>query len=109
MADCTNNIVTVIEGVFGGLGVITCTVALVFAIVSRFYKDIVQRLIVYKLVTMLVYSLSQFLSFKYDDSQTYSCCYITTSNCLLYQPGIHLLANHYSLSLYCTPQGTEKL
>ena len=71
--DCTTNemYITGIEGTFGGLGAITCTVALIFAIVSRFYKDIVQRLIVYKLVTMLVYSLSEFLSLIYDDSQAY--------------------------------------
>uniref|UniRef100_A0A1X7UGK3 G-protein coupled receptors family 1 profile domain-containing protein n=1 Tax=Amphimedon queenslandica TaxID=400682 RepID=A0A1X7UGK3_AMPQE len=57
--------IDIIEGVFGGLGVIACTVALVFVIVSRFYKDIVQRLILYQLIAMLVFSLSQFL-FPYD-------------------------------------------
>ena len=61
----------VIEGVGGGLGAIICTVALVFVLVSRFYKDIVQRLILYKLITMLVYSLFQYMSFKYDNSKTY--------------------------------------
>uniref|UniRef100_A0A1X7UCK4 G-protein coupled receptors family 2 profile 2 domain-containing protein n=1 Tax=Amphimedon queenslandica TaxID=400682 RepID=A0A1X7UCK4_AMPQE len=55
------------EEVSGGLGAIACTMALIFAIVSRFYKDIVQRLILYKLVTMIVFSLSQLTSFEYDD------------------------------------------
>ena len=58
---------TIIEEVSGGLGAITCTVALVFVLVSRFYKDIVQRLILYKLITMLVFSLCQLTSFEYDD------------------------------------------
>ena len=63
--------IIVIKGVFGGLGVIACTVALVFVIVSRFYKDIVQRLILYKLIVMLIYSLSLFMSRRYDDSTIY--------------------------------------
>ena len=63
--------IIVIKGVFGGLGVIACTVALVFAIISRFYKDIVQRLILYKLIVMLIYSLSMFMSRRYDDSNIY--------------------------------------
>ena len=63
--------INIIEEVFGGLGVIACTVALVFAIVSRFYKDIVQRLILYKLIAMLVYSLSLFMFRKYNDSNIY--------------------------------------
>uniref|UniRef100_A0A1X7UD36 G-protein coupled receptors family 1 profile domain-containing protein n=1 Tax=Amphimedon queenslandica TaxID=400682 RepID=A0A1X7UD36_AMPQE len=71
-SDCDNwntgSTIATIEEVCGGLGAITCIVALVFAIVSRFYKDIVQRLIMYKLVTMLVFSLSQLTSFEYDDS-----------------------------------------
>ena len=73
--------VTIMEGVGGGLGAITCTVALIFAIVSRFYKDIVQRLIVYKLVTMLVYSLSEIMSFKYDDdSEIYKATTLVIPN-----------------------------
>uniref|UniRef100_A0A1X7TGX5 G-protein coupled receptors family 2 profile 2 domain-containing protein n=1 Tax=Amphimedon queenslandica TaxID=400682 RepID=A0A1X7TGX5_AMPQE len=63
----TGNTATIIQGVGGGLGAITCTVALVFVLVSRFYKDIVQRLILYKLVTMIIFSLSQVMCFKYDD------------------------------------------
>uniref|UniRef100_A0A1X7TH10 G-protein coupled receptors family 2 profile 2 domain-containing protein n=1 Tax=Amphimedon queenslandica TaxID=400682 RepID=A0A1X7TH10_AMPQE len=63
----TADSIIIIEEVSGGLGAIACTVALVFAIVSRFYKDIVQRLIVYKLVAMLVFSLSQVTSFRYND------------------------------------------
>ena len=66
-----NLTVIIIEGVFGGLGVIACTVALVFVIVSRFYKDIVQRLILYKLIAMLIYSLFQFMSRRYHDSNEY--------------------------------------
>uniref|UniRef100_A0A1X7UD10 G-protein coupled receptors family 1 profile domain-containing protein n=1 Tax=Amphimedon queenslandica TaxID=400682 RepID=A0A1X7UD10_AMPQE len=73
--------VTIMEGVSGGLGAITCTVALVFAIVSRFYKDIVQRLIVYKLVAMLVYSLSEIVSFRYDyDSEIYKATTLVIPN-----------------------------
>ena len=51
----------IIEGVGGGLGAITCIVALVFAIVSRFYKDIVQRL----------FSLCQFPLLRYDETNEY--------------------------------------
>ena len=46
-------------GLTASTGAIICTVALVFAIVSRFYKDIIQRLILYKLIAMLVFSLAQ--------------------------------------------------
>ena len=67
----TANEVTMIKGVFGGLGAITYTVGLVFVIVSRFYKDIVQRLILYKLIPMLIFSLSQFMLSRYDDSTIY--------------------------------------
>ena len=67
----TANEVTIIKGVFGGLGAITCTVGLVFVIVSKFYKDIVQRLILYKLIAMLIFSLSQFMLSRYDDSIIY--------------------------------------
>ena len=63
--------INIIEGVFGSLGVITCTVALVFVIVSKFYKDIVQRLILYQLIAMLIYSLSRFFIIRFDDSYTY--------------------------------------
>ena len=69
--DAVIKIKIVIEEVFGGLGVIACTVALVLSIVSRFYKDIVQRLILYKLIAMLIYSLSMFMSHRYDDSTIY--------------------------------------
>ncbi|XP_019854340.1 PREDICTED: uncharacterized protein LOC109583434 [Amphimedon queenslandica] len=63
--------INIMQGVFGGLGVIACTVALVFAIVSRFYKDIVQRLILYKLIAVLVLSLCQYLFLRFDDSNIY--------------------------------------
>ena len=48
----------ILQGVVGSIGAVVCTVALIFVLVSRFYKDIAQRLIVYKLIAMLVYSLS---------------------------------------------------
>ena len=67
----TVDIVIIMEGVMAGIGVIACTVALVFVIVSRFYKDIVQRLILYKLIAMSIYSLSQFMSRRYVDSNIY--------------------------------------
>ena len=77
--NCTENgthniIVAAVEGVGGGLGVIACVAALVFAIVSRFYKDVVQRLIVYKLITMSAFSLCQFVylgSLSYNDTMEY--------------------------------------
>ena len=69
--DAAIKIIFVIKEVFGGLGVIACTVALVFAIVSRFYKDIVQRLILYKLIVMLIYSLCLVMLRRYDDSIIY--------------------------------------
>ena len=49
----------ILQGVIGSIGAVVCIVALIFALVSRFYKDIAQRLIVYKLIAMLVHSLSQ--------------------------------------------------
>ena len=49
----------ILQGVVGSIGAVVCIVALIFVLVSRFYKDIAQRLIVYKLIAMLVYSLSQ--------------------------------------------------
>ena len=72
-SNCTDEInpETIIKGVMGGIGSVTCIVALVFVLVSRFYKDIVQRLILYKLITMLIYSLSQFLFLEFDESKVY--------------------------------------
>ena len=43
-----------------------CIVALIIVLVSRFYKDTVQRLIVYKLIVVLVYSLAQLLYLKHE-------------------------------------------
>ena len=61
--NCSNfksaEITYILQGVIGSIGAVVCIVALIFVLVSRFYKDIVQRLIVYKLIAMLVYSLSQ--------------------------------------------------
>ena len=72
-SNCTDEIneETIIKGVMGGMGSVTCIVALVFVLVSRFYKDIVQRLILYKLITMLFYSLSLFLFLELDKSNVY--------------------------------------
>ena len=72
-SNCTDEInpETIIKGVMGGMGSVTCIVALVFVLVSRFYKDTVQRLILYKLITMLIYSLSQFLFLEFDESKVY--------------------------------------
>ena len=53
-----SEITYILQGVIGSIGAVVCTVALIFVLVSRFYKDIAQRLIVYKLIAMLVYSLS---------------------------------------------------
>ena len=50
-----------LHAVMGCIGVVLCTVAVIIVLVSRFYKDIVQRLIVYELITVLVYSLSTIL------------------------------------------------
>ena len=46
-----------------------CTVALIFVLASRFYKDTVQRLIVYKLIAMLVYSLVRLLYLKHETTK----------------------------------------
>ena len=62
---------TIIEGVIGSIVSVTCIVALVFVLVSRFYKDIIQRLILYKLVTVFIYSISQFLFLPFDESNVY--------------------------------------
>ena len=73
-SNCTDETIneeTIVRGVMGGIGSVTCIVALVFVLVSRFYKDIVQRLILYKLITMLIYSLSQFLFHQFDKSNVY--------------------------------------
>ena len=72
-SNCTDEIneETIVRGVMGGIGSVTCIVALVFVLVSRFYKDIVQRLILYKLITMLIYSLSLFLFHEFDRSNVY--------------------------------------
>ena len=65
---------TVTQGVMGSMGTVVCIVALVIIIISRFFKDIVQRLIVYKLIAMMVFSLSESLLlvfFGYNDSVYY--------------------------------------
>lgn len=49
--------------VIGSCGVILCTVALIFALSSKFYKDIVQRVILIKLIVMILFSLTLILSF----------------------------------------------
>ena len=45
------------NAIVGSIGVALCIVALIIAIVSRFFKDTVQRLILYKLITVLLYYL----------------------------------------------------
>ena len=45
------------NAIVGGIGVVLSIVALIIAIVSRFYKDTVQRLIVYKLIAIAAYYL----------------------------------------------------
>ena len=45
------------NAIIGSIGVALCIVALIIAIVSRFFKDTVQRLILYKLITVLLYYL----------------------------------------------------
>ena len=49
--------------VIGSCGVILCTVGLIFALSSKFYKDIVQRIILFKLIVMILFSLTLILSF----------------------------------------------
>lgn len=64
----------VTQGVMGSVGTIVCVMALVIIISSRFFKNIVQRLIVYKLIAMMVFSLSESLLlifFGYNDSEYY--------------------------------------
>ena len=51
----------ILQGVMGSVGAMMCIVALIIVLASRFYKDTVQRLIMYKLIAMLVFSLSQLL------------------------------------------------
>ena len=53
----------------GGIGAVMCTVALIIVLASRFYKDTVQRLIVYKLIVMLLYSLFQLLYIKHETTK----------------------------------------
>ena len=45
----------------GTIQIVACIVTLIIVLVSSFYKDIIQRLIVYKLFTMLVFSVVQIL------------------------------------------------
>ena len=67
-------LMTVTQGVMGSMGTVVCIVALVIIIISRFFKNIVQRLIVYKLIAMMVFSLSESLLlvfFGYNGSEHY--------------------------------------
>ena len=52
---------SILQGAMGSVGAVMCIIALIIVLASRFYKDTVQRLIVYKLIAMLVFSLSQLL------------------------------------------------
>ena len=49
----------ILRRTMGSIGGLMCIVALIIALVSKFYKDIVQRLIVYKLIAMMTFSLFQ--------------------------------------------------
>ena len=49
----------ILRRTMGSIGGLMCIVALIIALVSKFYKDIVQRLIVYTLIAMMTFSLFQ--------------------------------------------------
>ena len=66
-SDCETTYIS--QEIMGGIGAVMCIVALIFVLASRFYKDIVQRLIVYKLIAMLVYSLVQLLYLKHETTK----------------------------------------
>ena len=66
-SDCETTYIS--QGIMGSIGAVMCIIALIFVLVSRFYKDIVQRLIVYKLIAMLVYSLVQLLYLKHETTK----------------------------------------
>ena len=66
-SDCETTYIS--QEIMGSIGAVMCIVALIFVLVSRFYKDIVQRLIVYKLITVLVYSLVQLLYLKHETTK----------------------------------------
>ena len=66
-SDCETTYIS--QEIMGGIGAVMCTVALIIVLASRFYKDIVQRLIVYKLIAMLVYSLVQLLYLKHETTK----------------------------------------
>lgn len=62
--NCTHPVstgITYVLLVVGIIQIVACIVALIIVLVSSFYKDIIQRLIVYKLLTMLVFSVVQLL------------------------------------------------
>ena len=63
-SDCETTYIS--QEIMGGIGAVMCVIAMIFVLASRFYKDTVQRLIVYKLITVLVYSLAQLLYLKHE-------------------------------------------
>uniref|UniRef100_A0A1X7UFY9 G-protein coupled receptors family 1 profile domain-containing protein n=1 Tax=Amphimedon queenslandica TaxID=400682 RepID=A0A1X7UFY9_AMPQE len=73
--NCTHPVstsITYILLVVGTTQIVACIVTLIIVLVISFYKDIIQRLIVYKLLTMLVFSVVQLLYpifSKYDSSK----------------------------------------
>ena len=54
----------ILRRTMGSIGALMCIVALIFVLVSKFYKDIVQRLIVYKLIAMMTFSLFQLYGYN---------------------------------------------
>ena len=59
-SDCSEGETNMIlRRTMGSIGGLMCIVALIIALVSKFYKDIVQRLIVYTLIAMMTFSLFQ--------------------------------------------------
>ena len=82
-SNCTDGrSVAIVEGVMGSVGAVMCIIALIIVLASRFYKDTVQRLIVYKLIVMLIYSLAQLLNLGFDNSNAYRSLISNTAYCI---------------------------
>ena len=99
-SDCETTYIS--QEIMGSIGAVMCVIALIFVLASRFYKDIAQRLIVYKLIAMLVYSLVQLLYLKHETTK-----YGVLLSDIAYN--VNLILTLWLISLYCTPQRTEKL
>ena len=58
-----------LQGIMGSVGAVVCMLALVTVLGCRFYRDIVQRLILYKLIVMTTFSVALLLLLvDYDHS-----------------------------------------